>query len=555
MFKRLTVSCLAAVCLLPLLMSGSAEAAPNPGLPVTVTPEGVQLQTLFDADPTGVDKYLAFPTLLQQSDTKVIISYKRGDAHYMESEASLETMIYNPSTGTVTSRTATDQTAGVINQNPELMRMPNGDVYNFVDQQQGGTKTRLGARMFKSTDGGDTFADQGAFPQVGSYRYGYMFDDYDDGGTVYMLAMSFPELTGGARAVHVLKTTDNGSNWTYVKNLTSTFGFAFNESSLEKYGSGYLVIARGDDHSTRLFKTDASFNLVASKTLSSSYSEINYIGRPKLFVDGGNYYLLCRDIQGTTNYLKLYRINPDTLELESVATLNSNSYSAADSYYAEPYFITKSGKTYIGIVTYQKGSSSDQPNIVRYEALWDELKWRLHERFDGMTTGSAPTGWTTGTSGGTVTVENLPAAGDKALKLQDTSASQLVEATKGFASTSGTVELQLNVQPQQTNQVLGVSLTDAAGTNGFTVAFDNNGKMYTYNGSVKTTLPSYTAGTWYQIKIVARTATQKFDVYINGVLAASNYTYRNPVSALTTLRINTTGAGTGTFLADDIVVY
>src|SRR5690606_25697486 len=155
--------------------------------------------------------YLAFPTLMKISDSKVVISYKRGTAHYMEPQASLETMIYNPLLGTVTSRTTTDNTTGVINQNPELMRMPDGTLYNYVDQQIGGTKDRMGVRVFKSTDDGDTFTDEGVFPQVGSYSYGYFFDDYNDDGTVYMLAMSFPELTGGQRAVHVIKTTDNGA--------------------------------------------------------------------------------------------------------------------------------------------------------------------------------------------------------------------------------------------------------------------------------------------------------------------------------------------------------
>src|SRR5690606_24910718 len=152
----------------------------NSGLPVPIAAAGINMRTLFDADPTGVDRYSALPTLMKINGSKIVISYKRGSAHYKEPQAPLETMIYNPLLGTVTSRTTTDNTTGVINQNPELMRMPDGTLYNYVDQQIGGTKDRMGVRVFKSTDDGDSFTDEGAFPQVGSYSYGYFFDDYND---------------------------------------------------------------------------------------------------------------------------------------------------------------------------------------------------------------------------------------------------------------------------------------------------------------------------------------------------------------------------------------
>ncbi|TBL75242.1 hypothetical protein [Paenibacillus thalictri] len=543
-----------------LVTAGQSPPAGNPavkatGLPVAMTPVYKTIQTLLDADPTGVDKYAAFPTLLKLSDTKVIVSYKRGDKHAGDSQANLETMIFNPTSKTVVSTATTDSTASVVNQNPELMRMPNGDIYNYVDQQAGGSTTRLGARVLKSVDNGDTFTDQGVFPQVGSYKYGYMFDDYNDGGTVYMLAMSFPELTGGTRAVHVLKTTDNGANWSYVKNLNSEFSFAFNESSLEKYGSGFLVIARGDNQVTKLFKTDANFNLIQQKDLSSAYSTIEYIGRPKLFVENGEYYLLSRNIQSGVNYLMLYRINPDTLELESSVQISQNSYVSSDSFYAEYYLQQDGGTTYFNIITYEKGSSSDYPNIVRYELKWDEVRTRLQQNFNAMTTGAAPSGWTVGTTGGTVTVEDVPSATDKSLKLSDSSASALVEATKTYAATTNNVTMTFNMSAAQADQVFGASLTGASAVNAVTIGWDSTGEIYTYNGASKTVLRTYSANTWYNVKIVARPASQKFDVYIDGTLAASNYTFRNAVSSISGVRINSTGANMGTAYFDDIIIY
>ncbi|WP_168118800.1 hypothetical protein [Paenibacillus sp. HB172176] len=524
-------------------------------LPASFEPGDIQLQTLFDADPLGVDAYLAFPTIERISDESVIVSYKRGDAHYMESEASLETMIYNPSTGSV-SRTVTDHSPGVINQNPELIPMPNGDLYNFVDQQDGGTKNRLGVEMFKSTDDGVTFSDEGKFPQVGAYEYGYFFDGYNDGGTMYVLAMSFPELTGGSRAVHVLKTEDSGATWSYVKNLNMEFGFAFNESSLEKYGSGYLIMTRGDDHTTKLFRTDAAFNLVSELNLSAAYEEIDYIGRPKLFVKDGDYYLLCRNIEGSVTHLKLYKLNPDTLALETSVEIDSNTFSASDSYYAESYFIEKSGVMYLDIITYQKGSSSDKPNIVRYEIAWKDMLWRLQEDFDGTAAGAVPSGWTEGTAGGDVGTIMLTGAPDKSLKLEDTSSSQLVEVVSDFEAKDGTTTLALNALAGQTTGVFGISLRSGSGVNGVTVAFDGNGDIYTYDGGIKTVIySSYNANAWYGLKLVADMAAQTFDIYIDNVKVGDQLAFRHAVTELSNIRLNSTGAGQGIALMDDIVIY
>ncbi len=528
----------------------------NSGLPVPIAAEGINMQTLFDADPTGVDRYLAFPTLMKINDSKVVISYKRGSAHYMEPQASLETMIYNPLLGTVTSRTTTDNTTGVINQNPELMRMPDGTLYNYVDQQIGGTKDRMGVRVFKSTDDGDSFTDEGAFPQVGSYSYGYFFDDYNDHGTVYMLAMSFPELTGGQRAVHVIKTTDNGATWSYVRNLRTEFGFAFNESSIEKVDDGFIIIARGDDQVTRIVKTDDSFNLVAQSNWTATYSAINYIGRPKLFTVGEDFYLLSRNIEGSTTHLVIYKLNPETLELETYSILDSNTFSAGDSYYAEPYLITKSGDTYLHVITYQKASSSDRPNIVRYELNWDGLHWRMFDNFSAMSSGLPPTGWSIGTAGGSAVVEASLFDGDKSLKLTDTSSSHLVDARRAFSSATEEITLQFNARMRQTDGVFGVSLRNASGVNGVTVAFDSNGTIYSYNGAAKSVIQSgYSADQWYLVRIVANIVDQTCDIYVDDVLLADDFTFRGTVAELSEVRINSTGASQGESFWDDIVVY
>jgi hypothetical protein len=326
------------------------------------------------SDP-ATQRYYAFPSLLKQDDETVLITYKQGIAHYRENEAPLPQMVFHPTTHQVISTQILDSTPGWVHQNPELMRMPNRNVVIYVDVQRGGSKERVGMREYRSQDGGKTFDNGREFPEVGRFGYGYAFDDARaTDGSVVMLAMSFPELTGGIRAVHALRTRDSGANWEYVRNLNEEFRFAFNESSLIPYEGGFLIAARGDNRETRLYRTDEDFRLISERFVSDQYEEIDYIGRPKLFVEDGKVYLLCRNIPpNAATTLRLYRLNPQTLELEGNVLLDRNESSPGDSYYAESYFHQGADGLLFNIITYVPLSTRDKPDLVRLEANWSEL--------------------------------------------------------------------------------------------------------------------------------------------------------------------------------------
>ncbi|MBD2846633.1 exo-alpha-sialidase [Paenibacillus sp. IB182496] len=548
--------------LLTAALGCAVFAASAPAADAAPTPTYKHEQVLADGDALASKTFLAFPTIVKVDDSRVVISYKRGDQHSHDSSALLETMVFNPATGTVVSVTATDSTAAVVNQNPELVQMPGGTLVNYVDWQQGGTKDRLGVRVFASGDDGDTFASAGALPAVGGYEYGYTFDDYVDGSDVYMLAMSFPEL-GSPRAVHMLKSSDDGATWSHLKNLNTALGYSFNESALEKYGSTYIIAARGDAAgSTKLFKTDAAFDLLDARDLSAEYPGlIGQIGRPKLFVQDGGYYLLCRNVQGGDGVLTLYELDPDTLELVSAVELDR---SIVDAYYAEPYFQEALGETYFNVVTYKPGAASTVRSIVRLEYEWEELLELLvpiedpgywQDGLDGEPIGSPPGQWTVGTAGGTVTVADVPGAGDRSLALSDGSASTLVEAIRPFTVTTATeVTAAYRVLADASGGVFGFSLRDAAGVNAITVALDGSGQLYTYNGGTKTNVAAYSADTWYEIEAVANLEMQTFDLYVDGVPAAAGYGFRSGASELASVRINSTGASTGAAYFDDVSV-
>lgn len=362
---------------------------PEPPEVLYYTPEYMVEELLHDS------KYLCFPSILKLSDEKVIIVYKAGTSH-MNDESSMDVIVYNPKTEMVVSRTVIDGTVGENAQNPEIMQMPNGDLMIYLDVQRttsSGTQ-RYGVKQFRSTDQGQTWKvldSDGTYQNVedveakaykiltdtSGIQYGYTFDDVTVDGTVYMLAMTFAELSADyGRSVHIIKSTDNGVTWDHVKNLTADYGFAFNESTLEPCGDGYMIVVRGDSGAKpRAYITDENFELKYTQNYSEYSDTIVSIGRPKLFVQDGNYYLLCRNVVSGATTLAVYQLDPETLapvtwvELKHLA-----GYSSGNSFYAEYYMQQKHGQTFFNVITYADTNSKGNPDIFRYEYAWDEIK-------------------------------------------------------------------------------------------------------------------------------------------------------------------------------------
>ncbi|TAM96742.1 MAG: exo-alpha-sialidase [Chitinophagaceae bacterium] len=327
-------------------------------------------QILFNANILNGRKYCAFPSTVKLNDSTVLISYKRGYAHYKDT-GFVGLIRYDPRIMKVISRGPIYKTK-YNNQNTEILKMPNGDVVIYVDRQMPGPKKRIGLEELRSTDDGITWKDMGTVGLVNGVQFGYAFDDYIEGHTIYALWMTFPELRGseGERSVHVVKSNNNGESWTDIKDLTKAYKKAFNESTLVKYNNGFLIVARADEKgSAFIFKTDSNFNLIKEKNLSSVYSCIDAIGRPKLFVKDGSYYMICRN----NSCLFFYKINPATLSIEKWARLYRSPGWGGDAHYAEPYFQQEGNKTYFNVIDYFPVNSRF-PEIVRFEFKWAELR-------------------------------------------------------------------------------------------------------------------------------------------------------------------------------------
>ncbi|RKN75878.1 hypothetical protein [Paenibacillus ginsengarvi] len=352
-----------------------------------------RIRVLTDNGSGGPARYYAFPTVLPLPDGTLLVAYKNGDRHALDPEASLETLRYEPNSGEVVSRQTIDRTPGWIHQNPELTRMPDGTITLSVDiQRPGGVKMRMGLRVYRSDDESESFRDEGWFPQAGGYAYGYALDDAHWIGTedkadlvteqiepakvaVDLLAMSFPELAGGRRAVHALRSADSGHSWSHIRNLNEEFDFAFNECALLAYRDGYVIVARGDNQATRAYRTDREFRRTGESRWSDVYDSIAYIGRPKLFERAGNWYVLCRNVaRGAPTSLRLYRFDPETLTLLGNVLLDENESQIGHSYYAEHLFTGEGEETRLHVITYAPHLVRDMPDIIAFTFDWAQIR-------------------------------------------------------------------------------------------------------------------------------------------------------------------------------------
>ena len=353
----------------------------------------VDSQELVAADEMA---YLAFPALVRVGDEEILVSYKRGRSHARDPGAVLEVIRFDTQTNQVTWRGVVGADEGLVYQMGEWIEFPSGRIGLYADVQRvvedGGANRhhRTGTYWARTDDGGQTFSPMEKLGPVDGVEYGYIFDGIIANGRVYMLAMTFPEMSGrksffdedGRRVygeVSVLASDDDGDSWRHVRNLSQEFGgIDINESSLVALGDGYLVATRGYDARVRLHRVDEAFRLVEENDLTATYSFITgVVGRPRLFWQDGGLYLLGRNhsVRRGPMELALFRLCPDSLGVTRYVVLDPDEgQRVGDSYYAVPYFRETQQSTVMNVITYRQQRERRQPDIVRLEFVWDQIR-------------------------------------------------------------------------------------------------------------------------------------------------------------------------------------
>ena len=142
-------------------------------------------------------------------------------------------------------------------------------------------------------------------------------------------------------------------------------------------GDEFLIATRGYDNKVRLHRVDQNFRLIKQRDLTDACKTIGtHIGRPRLFKRDGRLYLLGRNSRGGPMELALFRLDPDSFDVERHIVLDPEpGVTIKDGYYAVPYFQQSSDQTLFNVITYRMNRDKQKsPELVRLEYLWKEVR-------------------------------------------------------------------------------------------------------------------------------------------------------------------------------------
>jgi hypothetical protein len=181
----------------------------------------------------------------------------------------------------------------------------------------------------------------------------------------------------------------------------------------------------------------------------------------------------------------------------------------------------------------------------------------LNEKFNTMMTGSAPASpWTmVSTGGGSVTVQEVASATDKSVRVQKLNTSGTSSLSTTVSNQSGRVVLEAKVMSHETAGWKAIPyIYNSSGSTVASVLFQD-GEIEAYVGGTKTAVQSFVPDVWYLVRIVVDTATDTFDLYIDGVSKMHNEALRTATSSVNNVTFYMDGTNTGTFYVDNVRIY
>jgi hypothetical protein len=155
----------------------------------------------------------------------------------------------------------------------------------------------------------------------------------------------------------------------------------------------------------------------------------------------------------------------------------------------------------------------------------------LTDNFNSGTVGTAPSGWTVNSSGGTVTIQAIPSASDKSVRMNKTSANaNYAAASKTFTQQStGIVTVDTQVMVPETASKKQILVRDYAGINiAGSIAFKDGNIM----ANETATLQAFTANTWYQITLKLNVVAKTYEVLVNNVSKGTFNFYHSSASSI-----------------------
>jgi polygalacturonase len=184
----------------------------------------------------------------------------------------------------------------------------------------------------------------------------------------------------------------------------------------------------------------------------------------------------------------------------------------------------------------------------------------LNENFNAMVSETAPTGWTSVATSGSVMVRELPFTADKSVRIQKLATSGESSLSRTFSDQTGKVVFEAKVLMRETAGFRAAPyIYNSAGLAVVSVGF-SNGNIVTYDVPTNQFQPvpnqnPVVISDWYMIRVVINTATNTYDLFIDGVRKLNNAAVRNSATVLGKLSFYMDGTNTGTMYVDNVKMW
>ena len=184
----------------------------------------------------------------------------------------------------------------------------------------------------------------------------------------------------------------------------------------------------------------------------------------------------------------------------------------------------------------------------------------LNENFNSMTTNAAPTNnWSSSAPSGSVQVRELPFAADKSVRIEKTNSSTAATSlSRTLSNYSGKVTFEAKVMMRETAPFhVCPYIYDGSGNNPVVSVGFSNGNIVAYDKPSASfqTVQSFVANDWYMIRIVINTATNTYDLFIDGVRKLTGAAVRTNASSLGKLSFYMDSTNVGTFYVDNVKIW
>ncbi|WP_434740598.1 right-handed parallel beta-helix repeat-containing protein [Micromonospora sp. SH-82] len=443
----------------------------------------------------------------------------------------------------------TDVRGGVIERNVVDRAGTSGIETYFADNvkiqfnEVFGTSKKAGGADSNGID-----ADKGTTAQVIQYNY-----VHHNGDGILLCQFAFGDV-----AVRYNVITSNTRYQIYLHSDVAANANIYN-NTIYNDASGYLIYGYGSSLSSRyaitnniLYSTRANATLTTSPTIT--YHR-NLYGGATLPVPAGDTVARVGDPRFVSAPIDAPSGTPTT----GPALAAAHELRVATGSPAVDAGVTiggNGGRDYAGNPLY-----NGAPDIGAFEQPGGTVPPDVtRHTFDALPTGnlaSGTNGLAVSAAGGSVAVVEVPSASDKSVRLTRTTNSGSTSLSQTFATPLvGTVTVEADVM-RQTAYVSGNDhfaipyVRGADGLNAVSLAMTRN-TIRAYSGSTLVTVGSYAPGRWYNLRMVISTASQTFDLYLDGVRVLDDSRFRNPLAGVAQIDFYANSSNYGSVVVDDI---